>query len=39
MDLRVIERMKEKLTSFVQSYPFDRLNASEHEVYLNEFYT
>lgn len=37
MDLRVIERMKEKLTSFVRSYPFDRLDASEHESYLNEF--
>ncbi|MBB5355288.1 methyl-accepting chemotaxis protein [Anoxybacillus mongoliensis] len=36
-DLRVIEQMKEKLTSFVRSYPFNRLDVSEHEVYLDEF--
>ncbi|GAC90508.1 methyl-accepting chemotaxis protein [Anoxybacillus flavithermus NBRC 109594] len=37
VDLHVIERMKEKFTSFVHSYPFTRLDATEHERYLNEF--
>ncbi|MGJ7034622.1 methyl-accepting chemotaxis protein [Anoxybacillus eryuanensis] len=36
-DVYVIEQMKEKLTSFIRFYPLVRLDATEHERYLNEF--